>query len=363
MSQNKAARHKFSRRSALIAPPLLAVALAAAPWPAPWSAPSPAPSARAVAAAAAADWVERPFDPPPGSRWALKTSETSEDNSDGHIDTSVLTTTSELIIEQKTADGFRVSYVLRDAAFQGDSQRASVVDPVTHAMQNLVIEATLAPNGKPLRVENLDDLVAKVRSRIDAIGATSGDTPQSGFLREVATRMLVADAAHAPNVYLANLATLAVGQDTGLHPGETRNSNDDIINPFNGTPIKSNTTLAIDSADPATGDVRYVRTQSFDSDAIKTLLGKLAEHAADADAAAAAGAGSPGGTGDAAKDRQSKIDAFLSKAAMTLDSRTEFEVEDGMTRTLRQEDKANAAIPGHSIVKHGHKLMTLTREP
>ena len=102
---------------------------------------------------------------------------------------------------------------------------------------------------------------------------------------------------------------------------------------------------------------------------IVSVARKLAEHAADADAAA--GAGSPGGTagggtagtGDAAKDRQSKVDAFLSKAAMTLDSRTELEAEDGMTRTLRQEDKANAAIPGHSILKHGHKLMTVTREP
>ena len=351
MSQNKAARHKFL--IAVIAPTLLAAALAAAPGPTSWCPPWPAASARA------ADWLERPFDPPAGSRWVVKTSETSDDNSDGHVEASVITTVSELTVEQKTADGFRVSYALRDAAYQGDPQRASIIDPVTHAMQNLVIEATLAPNGKPLRVENFDALLAKVHSRIDAIGATSGDTPQAGLLREVATRMLVADAAHAPYVYLAALEALSVGQDTGLHPGETRKSDDDIVNPFNGTLIKSSTTLAIEAADPANGNVRYVRTRSFDPDAIKTLLGKLAEHAA----ATADGPGGPAGGGGAANDHQKNVDAFLSKAAMTLDSRTEIDVEGGMTRSLREEAKAHAAIPGHVIDKQVHKLTTVTQEP
>ena len=47
---------------------------------------------------------------------------------------------------------------------------------------------------------------------------------------------------------------------------------------------------------------------------------------------------------------------------MVLDSRTEMDVEGGMTRVVRQEDTATGTMFGHSIVRHSHKVMTVTRE-
>ena len=70
---------------------------------------------------------------------------------------------------------------------------------------------------------------------------------------------------------------MALAQNTGLHPGQTRPDANDVSNPFTGAPVKSNTFLRIDSADPATGNVRYVRTGTLDPSAVKEFLSKMAE--------------------------------------------------------------------------------------
>jgi len=297
--------------------------------------------------ARAADWVERPFDPPAGSRWIIQSDETSEDNRDGHVQTSVMKETSELTIDQKIADGFRVTFVVRNAAYEGDARTAALIGPITRAIENLVVHATTGPNGMPLRVENLDEVLAASRAAIDRLTAPLASTPEvAATLRKMATAMLIVDDKRAPKIYLATVATLALGQNTGLRPGETRRDADEAANPFGGAPIKSDTMLRIDRADPATGNVRLIRTRAFDSDAIREFLGRLAQQT---------------GGGDG-KDTQ-KLDNFLKQFTMALDSRTEIDVEDGMTRAVRQEDTATASVPGHSIVKHGHKLMTVTRAP
>ena len=288
-----------------------------------------------IAGARAAEWVERPFDPPAGSHWIIQTNETTEENRDGRVQTSVATTTSELTIEQKISDGFRITYVVRHAAYEGDDARnAALIGPVTKTLENLVVHAVTAPNGMPLRIENLEDVHATAHAAIDNLTAP---------LASKATGMLLADAKRAPAIYLASLAALAIGQNTGLRPGETRNSDDAAPSPFGGAEIRSHTSLHIDSADPATRKVRYIRMRTFDSDAINEFLNKLAQQLAGADSS-----------------HSRPIDNTMKQFTMTLDSHTEIEVEDGITRTLRQDDTATAGTPGRSIVKHGHKLIQVT---
>jgi hypothetical protein len=296
----------------------------------------------------AAEWVERPFDPPVGSRWIVQSDETSEETRDGRVQTSVTKMTSELTIEQKTAEGFRVTFVVRNAVYDGDARTAALVGPMTKALENLVVHAMTDPNGVPLRVENLDEVRSAARTAIDRLTAPSVGTPAMAALRQMATAMLITDAKQAPRVYLATLATLALGQNTGLRPGETRRIAEEVANPFSGASIKSNTILRIDRADPATGNVRLIRTRAFDADAIREFLGRLAQRLG-------------GMRGD---DKNSHpFDNFLKQFTMTLDSRTEIDVEDGMTRAVREEDTATASVPGHSIVKHAHKLVTVSRAP
>jgi len=297
--------------------------------------------------AGAAEWVERHFDPPAGSRWIIQTEETTQDNSDGHVRSSVLTTTSELTIEQKTADGFRITYVVRKAAYEGDARSTALIGPATKALENLVVRATTAANGMPVRIENLEEVHAGGRAAIDKLAASLASKPEeAAILRRIATRILLADEKDAPAVYLASIAALAIGQNTGLRPGETRHDDAVVANPFSGAPIKSNTSLRIDNADAATGAVRYIRTRTFDPDAIKEFLSKLAQQIGGAD-----------------DKRSQPIDNMMKKFTMTLDSRTEIEVEEGMTRTVRQEDAAAGGTPGHNIIKHGHKLIMVTRAP
>jgi hypothetical protein len=292
------------------------------------------------------EWVERPFDPPAGSRWIIQSNETTEENRDGRVQTSVTSLTAELTIEQKTGDGFRISYVVQNAEYQGEARTAALVGPAIKAIENLRVHATTTRNGMPLRIDNLDEIQAAARAAIDALSAQFADRPeQAKLVRQLATRMLITNEKQAPALYLAGLAALALGQDTGLRPDETRRNDDDVADPFGGTSIKSKTTLRIDSADPVSGNVRYIRTRTLDPDAIREFLKKMAQQLADR------------------KIPPEQFEKSMQQLRMTLDSRAEIDVEQGMTRAVRQEDVARADTPGHTMVKRTHKLLTVAPAP
>jgi hypothetical protein len=292
-----------------------------------------------IAAGRAADWVERPYDPPAGSHWIIQSGDVTEADANGQHVQSSLTTTAELIFEQKTAEGFRVTYIMRNAAYGGDARTAALISPASKALENLAIHATIAPNGMPLRVENLDEVLTAARTAIDGMTTPLAGKPEAAILRRMATGMLIADEKRAPRLYLVSLAALALGQNTGLRPGETRSSVEEVANPLNGVPIKTSTTLRIDSADPATGMVRLIRTRAFDADEAKAFLRKLV----------------PQSAGD------QNLDYGMTQTTMVLDSRTEMDVEGGMTRVVRQEDTATGTMLSRSFVRLSHKVMTVTR--
>jgi len=297
-----------------------------------------------AAGAGAAEWIERPYDPPAGSRWIIQSDETTEDNRDGHVQTSVVKMTSELTVEQKIADGFRVTYVVRTVVYQGDAATAALMGPVTRALENLVVHATTGQNGMPLRLENLDEILAAARTAVDRLAAPWAGKPQvAALVRQLATGMLIADEKRAPKIYLPEVPILALGQNTGLRLGETRRYADEVANPLGGAPIKSDMTLRIDRADPASGDVRLIRTRAFDPDAIKEFAGKLAKRVGGDDAG--------------------KLEEVVKTLTLTFDSRAEIDVEQGMTRAVRQEETTTVDVPGHRMIKHARKLVTVTPAP
>jgi hypothetical protein len=296
-----------------------------------------------AAAAPAAEWTERLYDPPVGSHWLIQLDTSTEEDRDGRAQKTARAMTSELTIEEKLADGFRVTFVVRKADYQGDQRTAALGEPLNKLFVNLVVRGTTSANGAPLQVDNLDELGTAVHAAIDRLAAALPSKPAADALRHLANQ-IVADEKQAPKIYLSSLASLALGQNTGLHPGETRHEIAEAPNPFGGTPIKSNTTFAIDSADPATGKVHFVRTAAFDPEAIRDFLSNLAQRL---------------GGGDGSQ----KLDELLSQFAITLDSRTDIEVEDGMTRSIRQDDAATATFRGQTTVKRAHKLMTVAPAP
>jgi hypothetical protein len=165
-------------------------------------------------------------------------------------------------------------------------------------------------------------------------------------MRRVASGMLTADPQQAPKIYLASLSALAVGQNTGLRPGAPRSDTEDVPNPLNGTPIKANSTLSIASADPATGNVRYIRTRAYDPDAIKDFLAKSVQH-----------------FGSGTDTANQKFSDFIKQIGVTLDSRTEIAVAGGMTRDVREDDTATASIGDRNIVKRVHRELTVKPAP
>lgn len=290
-----------------------------------------------------AEWVERPFDPPVGSRWIIQLDTATEEDRDGQLQKTARSMTSELTIEQKLADGFRVTYVVRKAAYEGDARTAGLVEPLNKLFENVVVHATTSVNGTPLHIDNLDEVEATAQAAIDRLAAASASKAEADTVRKLAKQMLLADEKQAPKIYLSSLATLALGQNTGLHPGETRRTVDEAHIPFGGTPIKSNTTLIIENADPATGKVRFVRTAEYDPDSVREFLVALARRLGASDTR--------------------KLDDVLSQLALVFDSRAEIDVDDGMTRSFRQDDSATATFEGRTTIKRAHKLLTVTPAP
>ena len=132
-----------------------------------------------VAPAFAAEPV---YDPQVGSRWTVETEARSEEVRPDGTATSRIRTRGELTIEQKTADGFRISYVQRDAAVEGNARSVPLSRAYMKVLENVVIRASTDASGKPLHIDNLDE--AKVAMR----GAASALVEQ--FDRRPASRAL-----------------------------------------------------------------------------------------------------------------------------------------------------------------------------
>src|SRR5258708_35601610 len=75
-----------------------------------------------AAPALAASLVERPYDPPPGSRWIINTAITSDEVTPGGRRGLAINTRAEMTIAQRTAGGFRVVYVNREVKIEGNGQ-------------------------------------------------------------------------------------------------------------------------------------------------------------------------------------------------------------------------------------------------
>ena len=67
-------------------------------------------------------------------------------------------------IDEKTADGFRISYVNRGATVEGTAPMLPIVRSAIKALENVTIHATTDLSGKPVRVANLDEAKTAMRA-------------------------------------------------------------------------------------------------------------------------------------------------------------------------------------------------------
>src|SRR5450432_3293421 len=129
--------------------------------------------------AAAADWAERPFIPPIGIRWiiqmAISKEEFRHENGRDSVKKSTRTVTSELTFEAKTATGYRVVYRRTKFSYDGDADKAAVMRPALAALNNITLRLVTDANGKPLKVENLDDIKSGLRKMVDTLATANND--------------------------------------------------------------------------------------------------------------------------------------------------------------------------------------------
>jgi hypothetical protein len=297
-----------------------------------------------VAPAFAAEPV---YDPQVGSRWTIETEARSEEVRPDGTATSLIRTRGELTIEQKTADGFRISYFQRDATVEGNARSVPLSRAYIKVLENVTIHASTDPSGKPLRIDNLDE--AKVAMR----DAASGLTEQ--FDRRPATRALFdqlmselveVDAGHAASVYIDALAVLAVAQNTGMKPGEFRQVTKPAENPLGGDALKSTERFELVDADAAR--LKFVNVTSVDAADMNEFMQSFARSLLAA-------------SGDSVTPE--RVRQLVNSMVFSFDKHAEFEVEGGMTRKVAESSKTVFRGMEQNLIQTEMRTITVTPAP
>jgi hypothetical protein len=277
------------------------------------------------------------YDPPAGSRWTIQI-ETHAENlgrESGRTDIrkSVTTITAELTVDAKTADGFRMTYARRKSSYNGDVQNVALQRAALAALDNVAMKVTMDRNGRPLRVENVEDIKAALQTMIDRIAAAQ-EPAAAATIRKMFASMTDIDGVRAASLYLDELGALAAAQNTGLAVGEVRKSVESAGNPIGPTMMK-NISLTMVRMDPAKGDARLALTESYEPESIRAFIEHLLKSA--------------GGNPADAKDM-----------ALSLEARTDIDVAGGMTRSLRRDSTTSNRRGENSRVTRTRKTVTVT---
>lgn len=291
--------------------------------------------------AAADGWVEPKFDPPVGSKWTINRELDVEKNSGGVLVGHTLKETALLTIEAKTADGFIVTYTRQSSSYDGDAVGAAEQRIAFQAQQGLAIRVETDAAGKPLRIVNLAEVTAALKKALDAEPVTTANPKAIAKIRELNERLLAVDDKLAAELYLDDLPTLALAQNTGLKPGDIGKRVLPVANAMSGG-LTRTVMMSIANADPATGRVRYLMTQTYDADAMRTLVAETVRQI------------NPDSSGAAV------VEQAIKNAVLSTVIRARLDVEGGMTRELHQQSVTSFRAPGTLSVTSEDELVIVS---
>lgn len=307
------------------------------------------PAVVGPSAHAAEEYVERPYDPPAGSRWLIETEMRSEETKADGLKTLTAKSRAELIVEEKTADGFRVSYVNRGVTLDGTSPSVPLLRLAFKPVENVVIRTTTDRSGKPLRVENLDEVRGAMRAMRDNIVKPFAEKPKLvEILNQIMANLLEGDAQTAARNYLDDVPHLAKAQNTGMRPGEIRRTIDAVPNPLGGGQLKSNVMVHLVSVDASVGTAQYVITRSYDADSMKESLAGVTRRMMMA-------------AGENVTPEQ--VEKMLKEMTLALDERTVIDVENGVARRLSETTRNVVSARGYRLTKDQTKTVIVTPAP
>lgn len=295
---------------------------------------------RAVAA-------EAVYDPPVGSRWIVESEIRGEETRPEGSTTSMVRTRAELTVEEKTANGFRISWVQRGAIVEGNANSAALRRAYAGVLDNVVIRASTDSSGKPLRIDNLDEARAAMRRSADALAAQFAERPAArGLFDQLISELTDVDAASAASVYVDALAVLAVAQNTGMKPGEFRRASRPAENPLGGDALISNERFELVEA----GDTRrvFVNVTSIDAASMSDFMKSFAKSLLAA-------------SGDSVTPE--RVDLLVKSMVFSFDKRAEFEVADGITRKVSEKSTTVFRGMEQNLIQTEARTIAVTRAP
>ncbi|CAN7160404.1 hypothetical protein LJR030_000129 [Rhizobium sp. LjRoot30] len=255
----------------------------------------------------------------------------------------------ELTIDEKTPDGFRITYIRRGTTGEGDDSRLPLIRSATQALDNIPVRATTDLSGKPVRVDNLEEAKAALLAAADRITAPFKDKPETvAVLNQIMSGFIFADPASAAQSYLDDLPQLAMAQNTGMALGETRHSSDTTTSPLGGGTLKTSSTFQFLEADPDRGRRIFTNTTVYDPDSVNAIVRSLTARVM-------------ANTSDKATPAQ--IESIVRQMEVSLDERVMYEVEDGMTRQITEKSVTVVRAMGRGLDKTQIRIITVTRAP
>ena len=206
----------------------------------------------------AADAVERPYNPPVGSHWIIDTETSTDDQRPGGPRPPMIKTHAEMTVDEKTADGFRISYVSRGATFEGNAPMLPIMRQSFKALENVTIHATTDLSGKPVRVDNLDEAKTAMRNMVDSMMAPFQDKPQvADVMNQMMSKMIEVDATQAASALSRGIADAGARAKHRHEAGRGQAFDRQRRNPLGGGMLKSNSAFTLTEADAATGKRVY----------------------------------------------------------------------------------------------------------
>jgi len=255
----------------------------------------------------------------------------------------------EVTIEQKTPDGFRVSYVHRGATVEGNARDLSLQRAYMKVLEDVAIRASTDLAGRPLRIDNLDEAKAAMRSAANGLaGQFDGKPATRALFDQLMSELMEVDGGRAASVYLGHLAQLSVAQNTDMKQGEFRLAAKHAENPLGGDALMANERFELVEADAATGRLKFVNLSSIEPGSMKDFMQDFARSLLAA-------------SGDSVTPE--KVDSLVSSMVFSLDKRTEFEVADGMTQKVAEKSTTMFRGMEQNLTQTEVRVITVTRAP
>ena len=287
------------------------------------------------------------YNPPVPSRWTIVAERHEEKTQDGKIvATASRRRKEELTIVEKTATEYRISFVLRSFDTDGDTNESIAEKALLGGLRDVMVRAVLDEGGKPLRLENLEEVVAAHKQAIERVIAAFSDKPAAAAKIRELFGMISATPNNPGETaawYLETVTLLSSAQNTGLRVGEERRDSKSAPNPLGGDPIKTDVVSRLVEADPTSGKAKLTHTVIYDPALMKELTVALMKKLLGAMPA------------DAEK--------VIKDLSIAMEGSAEFIVEGGMTRSVTEDSAETVKALGHAMSKHERNQVTVTPMP